>query len=410
MKNLQPVFENHISFVEDNSNTFATPHSASTVITDESMYESYVQTLLDGYDSAAVNACTAVLNHQRRAILENFIPHIGGDAPVGWHLRSFPFLVDVYSEPIVAEICNVYPTDVPGFTVPRSRFKAITRSFDGLTVDSSYVPTATKNIKPGLLESKVSPDTITNIYTQLSLDNQHHLMNRRYTLMTSVRVREEDPVGTLLGEYSVPCSIQPHSRYGLDGEFEFNDVGSETVKAFTSGNVNFDKGTIQFHVNFTGGTGGNVYKCLYSVFNLGFVAKGTPNGRTELKMENDAKDIFIDPNEDFMINMTEEELQDWSAIYKINPMRSLSEVIKRQILLNKDWELSYFLKANEENMRKQGAKQYVNLDEYAALGGAGNYTPARVQDVLAAITPRISTLYSVIRRNFNMYRAPMWLV
>ena len=104
-----------------------------------------------------------------------------------------------------------------------------------------------------------------------------------------------------------------------------------------------------------------------------------------------------------MITLTEEELQDWGAIYKINPMRSLSEVVKRQILLNKDWELAYFLKANEENMRKQGAKQYVNLDEYSAMGGAGSYTPSRVHDVLSAITPRISTLYSVIRRNFNMY-------
>lgn len=121
-------------------------------------------------------------------------------------------------------------------------------------------------------------------------------MNRRYTLMTSVNITETDPLGGLVGTYNASCSIQPHSRYGLDGEFSFEDVGGETVTGFSSGNVNFGKGTVQFHINFTGGTGGNVYTCNYAVFNLGFVAKGSPNGRTELKIENDAKDLFIDKN------------------------------------------------------------------------------------------------------------------
>lgn len=92
--NLQPVFENHIAFVNGHSNDFSTPHSAGRVITDEGMFETYIQTLLDGYSPEAVSACTTVLNHQRRAVLENFIPQVGGDAPIGWHVKSFPILVD----------------------------------------------------------------------------------------------------------------------------------------------------------------------------------------------------------------------------------------------------------------------------------------------------------------------------
>ena len=49
-------------------------------------------------------------------------------------------------------------------------------------------------------------------------------------------------------------------------------------------------------------------------------------------------DLTIDPNEDFIISLTTEELQDYRSIFKIDVARTLSEGIKRQILLNKDFK------------------------------------------------------------------------
>ena len=37
-----------------------------------------------------------------------------------------------------------------------------------------------------------------------------------------------------------------------------------------------------------------------------------------------------------MIDLTEEDLQDYSSIFKIDLLRTISEGIKRQMLLNKD--------------------------------------------------------------------------
>lgn len=108
-----------------------------------------------------------------------------------------------------------------------------------------------------------------------------------------------------------------------------------------------------------------------------------------------------------MIDLTEEEMQDYSTIFKIDLIRTLSEAIKRQILLNKDWDLTYFLRASEPDMEANGAKQVLNLANYTAAGGGGEFRPDNVKDVLQNIIPRISTLISTVRRNYNMYPSYM---
>jgi len=94
-------------------------------------------------------------------------------------------------------------------------------------------------------------------------------------------------------------------------------------------------------------------------------------------------------------------VQDYNAIFKIDLLRTLSEAIKRQVLLNKDFDLSYFLKASETEMEAHGAKQTFDLD--AGSIPAGTYQPTGVLDILKNIVPKISTLISTIRRNYNMY-------
>jgi len=79
-----------------------------------------------------------------------------------------------------------------------------------------------------------------------------------------------------------------------------------------------------------------------------------------------------------------------------------------QVLLNKDFDLAFFLQAAEADMITNGARQQVDLDAFVNNAGAGDYTPASVLDVLKAVVPRISTLISIIRKNYNMY--PSYLI
>jgi len=117
-------------------------------------------------------------------------------------------------------------------------------------------------------------------------------------------------------------------------------------------------------------------------------------------------DVTIDPNEDFLIELPPEDIQDFQAIFKIDIIRTLSEAIKRQILLNKDTDLAYFLLAAEADMAANGTSMSVDLGNYDIIGT--RFEPNNVIDVFKAVIPRIAMVAGTIRRNFNMY--PSYLV
>ena len=84
----------------------------------------------------------------------------------------------------------------------------------------------------------------------------------------------------------------------------------------------------------------------------------------------------------------------------------MSEAVKRQILLNKDTDLAYFLLAAEADMAANGTSLSLTLGDYDTTGG--RFEPNNVVDIFKAIIPRIAIISGTIRRNFNMY--PTYLV
>lgn len=84
----------------------------------------------------------------------------------------------------------------------------------------------------------------------------------------------------------------------------------------------------------------------------------------------------------------------------------MSEVIKTQILLNKDWDIAYFLSAAESEMSANGASQSINLSAY--FDSQGVTSPANTQMIFQAVIPRLSIINRVVERN---YRAmPQFLI
>lgn len=74
--------------------------------------------------------------------------------------------------------------------------------------------------------------------------------------------------------------------------------------------------------------------------------------------------------------------------------RTLSEAIKRQILLNKDFDLSYFLHAAEADIQENNAYFTCDLNSYQT--SANITTPNSVYDVLKGVVPFISTAISTV--------------
>ena len=225
-------------------------------------------------------------------------------------------------------------------------------------------------------------------------------MNRRYTLVTAIRVTETD-AGSATHVHDVTCNLRPDNRSQILGDVTFTDSGSTTATVKLTGHINYDSGDITLNAIITGGTSTSTFVFNYGTFTLRFVPFSTMNGRTTVKIETELTDLTIDPNEDFLIDLTQETMQDYKSIFKIDVMRTLSEAIKRQVLLNKDYDLAFFLSAAESDMTANGTHLTVDLNDYNMA--AGDYTPSNINDILKAVVPRISTLMSLIYKNFNMY-------
>ena len=387
---MEQLFENYELFVKENADELQDPAGAMKVVVDEGMFRAYADALTTGLDEGVRENVLNVLNRQREMVLSEAANVPASTFAAGWTVLSFPILVDIYSEPIIAELCNVYTTQSPTLSIPRVRIKAQTKSYDGTTVEESYIPTTKKLIRANVVEVTAAPGVANNVFTLATLSSDNLKMNRRYTLMTSIKVND----GT--ADIDVPVSFIPDSRNQIVGEFDYEDSTPATQNASVTGHVDYEKGILTYNVVLPTG-----HTVVSAVFSLRFVPVATMNGRTKVVVETEMTDVFIDPNEDFLIDLTQEDIQDYQAIFKIDLARTLSEAIKRQVLLNKDYDLAYFLKASEADIAKTGAATTLDLTAFAAA--AGDYTPSNVLDVFKAIVPRISLVVGTIRRNYNMY-------
>lgn len=405
---MNAIFENYELFMREHQNQLNRPQDVNRLMSDDGMFRAYVDSLVEGLDNERSTNVSNVLNRQREMIIQEAANVGASSFASGWTVMTFPILVDIYAEPIISELCNVYPTDKPVLSIPKVSIKATTKSYDGLREETAYIPTPTKMVRAGIEEVNISPATNTNVFTATGLNRDHMKMNRRFTLMKKLSIIEKDNGGTILATHSIPVNFRPDNRNQIARTVTFLDNGGETATIQITGNVDYESGNITFQALPMDGTVGNTYECEYATMNLKFTPVATMAGRTKVTVETEMTDITIDPCEDFLIDLTEEEIQDFSSIFKVDLLRTISEAIKRQMLLNKDFELAYFLNAAESDIAKHGAKLKVDMNAFTRGGGAGDYAPASSMDVFRSVVPYITNLMSIIRRNYNMY--PTYLV
>lgn len=401
------LFEQYEGFLREHSNDIATPSGALKMITDEGMFRAYMDALTEGCDVDVRSKVMAVANRNREQILTEAANVPTSSFATGWTVLSFPILVDIYSEPIIAELCNVYPVSGPIISVPRIKIRAEVKSYDGNTTTSYSIPSSGDLVRPNTIESNITPGTNTNLFTAAGVSSDDFKMNRRYTFVNKIKVTETAGDSST-AEHEIDVTFKPDNRSQFVGEFSFvesatGSTDEATITCSYTGHINYDTGIISFQIIFSSGTSGTTYVCNYSTISMRFVPTHTMNGRTKVIIEVENIDLTIDGQEDFLIDLPIEDVQDFKAIFKIDLVRTISEAIKRQILLNKDSDISFFLQSVEGEMATNNTAQTVDLAAYSSQAGAGEYTPATVTDVLKAILPRISIIMSRIRKSFNMY-------
>jgi hypothetical protein len=210
---------------------------------------------------------------------------------------NVPVLVDIYADPLVSEVCTIYPVDKPIISIPRMRIRAVTSSYDGSTETSQIIPSAVSLVRANEETVVVTPNTNYNMYTGLGFTNSTHKMNRRYTLLTNVTITEnKDGGGTKT--HSVSVSFRPDARNQISRTFTFTASDGEVVTGNIMANVNYDSGTATAQVTFAVGVGDvTTFECENITFKLRFRPVGSNNGRTRVSVTTEMIDCVIDPKQ-----------------------------------------------------------------------------------------------------------------
>ncbi len=402
------IFENYEKYLDRNRNELATATDAVLMLTSDGSFKSYMEQLTEGLDEVTTKAVMGVAQREREYLLEE-ATQIGPDTGViGYAVTYFPILTDIYSEPILAQVATLYPTAVSIVTIPKVELEATVKNSDGSTVTYS-LPRATHQVRGAIETIDIAPNDNVNLFDSSSaglvnIDNAR--VNKRYFIIDRITIQDDSAsTGTFVAQ-NINIFVRPDARGQVKTEFDFKDDSNADCKAKMIGNINWDTGVITYSVTIDGGTAGATFQITSAQAKVMFSATTGDIGRVKVRMKISGWDINVDVRDDFEIDLQSEMIQDYRDIYNIDLVRSMSEAIKRQIMFNKDFDLSYFLQASEPEMVTNGSKAIVDLDQFAV--GGGDYRPSNVLDILRGIVPYINTVTRVIERNYRA--APQFLV
>jgi len=387
------IFEAHENYLKEHYSEFKeSPVKATlSLLTNEHNFRAYVDQLTESLDPETKTAVALVCQRQRECLLEEANVAADGSA-IAYAVNYFPILADIFAEPIVSKVCTVHTVNSGKITVPRIRYKAIIKGYDGSSSEV-IIPTATQLIAAPAVSLQLVPGAQNDLFVKAGINSGAYKVNRRFIIFKGIRVIDNDGSS----DHTIDISgifVRPDIRGAFRIETSFTDSAGNEVNIFLSGTVDYNRGIVQFTADFINGTSGHTYNVDYLVCEVRFNPIKTDNGRVIVKMINEAWDIDVDINNDFEIDLTEEDVQNFRDIYNVDAIRNISQAVKAQILLNIDYEVVSLLQGNEGDMAAS-----VTLDY--DLFKSGGYAPASVRDLMFAIVPKVLSAARQVRSKYN---------
>ena len=442
------IFENYEKFLGDYSRDLGSPAGVLEMLSSQGSFDAYIQSLTDGMPKQQKVIAEAVCRREREVLLEE-ATQIGPSAgAISYAISFFPILTDIYSDPVISQVCTVYPYDKPTLTIPRLRTKATVTRINGTSDTSMFIP-RTKSFARALDTEIVLGDGAAIVSATPATAGNNSFTSNLFTVVCTAFADSTSgagPIaavtnangcvstsGAIVGDVneitvnkvkitshtfyiskfkvsdgtatiSIDANIYPDARGQLKGSIEFVGVtgadAAKTIVLDVIGNINIETGQVQLGLRFSGKTAAIAltYKTVFATASVSFNATRGNVGRVKVDLEQSAKDYSIDVREDFEIGLFTERMQDYKAIYNIDLVRTLSDVIKQQMLLNKDYDLARYLKQNEADMKANGAFATLDLARY---DDRGEFTPSNILDVFKSIIPVISMVSRKIKMNYR---------
>jgi len=405
------IFENYSGFLNENRDMFQTPRDAMQMLSTDATFYSYVESLTEGMDSSLAATIRAVSERERSVFLEGAANVGPSSSAIGYAVSYFPILADIYASSVITQIATVFPTTKSMITIPRIQVDAVILNPDGTTTSQTLAREDV--LARGVSEAITVAPAVSNDLFALStgaangMTNVTNRINKRFLNISAINVTDVGMTAIVGLTHDVAVSVRPDSRGHFRKDFTFADADANVVTATIVGDVMFDTGVLQYNVTATSIAAGASYTINHAISNVMFSPVTGDIGRVKVKLTATGWDVNIDVHDDFEIELSTETIQDYRDIYNVDVIRTLSSAIKQQILLNKDFDIAYFLQAAEADMLALGASATVDLALYAAGGGKG-FTPESPVDIFKGVLPAIATINNAVRRN---HRAdPQFLV
>jgi len=333
------IFENYNGYLSEHKDDLSTPAGAIEMLSSDGAFSAYMAALTEGMEPYQKSAVLAVCEREREYLLQESTQLGPSASIIGYAVTYFPILSDIYADPVISRVATTYPTNKSIITIPKVELVASVKNSDGTT--SKYpMPRAQYLIRTKAETLNILPNQSNNLF-ELSagfstgeITNVKARVNQRYFLITQLEA-VGDGGGTADTTTLVALNLRPDARGQLHKEFQFIDTASNNVSATLIGHVDWDSGNVQYSVTFSP-VSGYSFTCNYVVCKCVFSPKTGDIGRVKISIKVSGWDINIDTKEDFEIELQTETIQDYRDIYNIDLVRSMSEAIKSQIMLNKD--------------------------------------------------------------------------
>ena len=381
------ILENYDIFVKDHTDLFDDALSAASTITDDSYYEMFVDKLMEGMEESQVRTIKPILDREREMYIEEASSVLTSPQAIAYAVASFPMLINIYADPMLAKVVTVYPYDKPTMTIPRLRWVAKVIDETGATKEYLF-PTATEMIRPQFKE--IDTNQVDNLFDIMSIQKGDFRISKRNFRITSLNVDNNGTIEDII--VNAQCDARGNVMHGgivVDsGEFKL-----QAQVDFETGDVTWSIVTV---VAPTGAVTFNTAKAKFRMF-------GNGNGRQVVKSypRQDIIDIDADIEDSFEVENLEEVIQDWKALYDINILAELKNHVKDQIKLNRDFEIADLLESNMTFAQTIGQVVTIDMSVFADAGTAG-LRPVVTQDIFKNIVPPLNALMERMRRQNNM--------
>jgi hypothetical protein len=404
------IFENYQSFLRDNKHDYETPNEFVQLLTENNLFDAYIETLIDRLPEDAQVSVRKVADLQRELLLtENM--YMGPSAnTIGYAVTYFPILTDIYADPVLSQIATTYTTTKPVISIPRMRVYSSVKQPDG-SISTFIIPRVTVLARGVNVDLAIPPSDSTNLFILLNnkdVIKENSRINKRFIFIKQINILDKTN-GPTTTPTPLSITVRPDSRGGISYSDNYTALNGSKYTYTVSGNINWDSSITNISVSFEDSSGNTVNTTDLEVVNIIISASFSPTtgdvGRVKTEIKTEIMDISIDTREEFEVELQTESIQDYRDIYNVDMIRMMSLAIKQQMLLNKDFDLNYFLQANEPIMKKNDAYRKVDLQNYTNVG---QFNPNTIIHIYQSIIPAISYVARKIHLNFRA--SPQYIV